>query len=319
MLSEAQSSMKFKEKITPITAGPLRASRIDILQVNLGYRCNMACKHCHVGAGPQRTEAMDRETAGKVIGVLGGQDIRTLDITGGAPELNPHFRSLVTEARRLGCHVIVRSNLSVFFEAGMEDLPGFFRGMGVEVIASLPYYMEANVDRVRGAGAFQKSIKALQELTRLGYGSDPTGLRLNLVYNPQGAYLSPPQETLEEQYRNELSQKFGISFNRLYAFTNMPLGRFRNFLVRTDHLERYMERLVAAFNPEVLSGVMCRHLVNVSWDGTLYDCDFNQALGLPITEEDHRTIGEFDASRLSKREIAVGDHCFACTAGQGST
>ena len=287
-----------------------------MLQVNLGYRCNMSCKHCHIDAGPGRTESMEEDTAGAVLSVLENTDIKVLDLTGGAPELNPHFRYLVAGAHGMGRHVIVRTNLTIFFEPDMEGLPEFFRDNDVEVIASLPYYIEETVDRVRGKGAFEKSIRALRRLNELGYGSS---MKLSLVYNPPGAYLPAAQAELEEEYKRELKKRFDLTFSGLYTFTNMPLGRFREFLVRSGQLEKYMERLVASFNPATLEGVMCRKILSVGWDGKLYDCDFNQAIGLRVNSGCPQHISGFDYGMLSKRQIEVEEHCFGCTAGRGST
>jgi len=242
-----------------------------------------------------------------------------LDITGGAPELNPYFKYLVEEARTIGRRVIVRTNLTVFFEAGMEDLPEFYSENAVEVIASLPHYVESAADRVRGNSAFRKSIKALERLNRLGYGTGSNNGKLNLVYNPPGAFLAPSQKTLEEDYRRELQGKFGISFDNLFVFVNMPIGRFREYLVRTNNLEKYQKQLISAFNPETLDGLMCRYLISVRWDGMLYDCDFNQILGLTLDSKCPQYIGDFNHSQLSRRKIAANDHCYGCTAGQGST
>jgi radical SAM/Cys-rich protein len=311
--------MRFEEKILTAKSEPLKAQTIDILQVNVGYKCNMTCKHCHVQAGNNRNEIMSRENIEAVLRVLKENDIKTLDITGGAPELNPHFTYLVEEAKKTNRHVIARSNLTIFFEPGMEYLPEFYRDNAVEIVASLPYYIESDVDRVRGNGTFQKSIKALQRLNSLGYGNDSTGLKLNLVYNPPGAFLPPEQGTLEEEYKRELDKRFGIHFNSLYTFTNMPIGRFRDYLVRSKNLEKYMQRLKAAFNPETLGSLMCRYLISVGWDGTVYDCDFNQVLGLSVYNDCPQHIRDFDYSRLCGRKIIVDDHCFGCTAGQGST
>ncbi len=311
--------MKFREKIKNEQSHPLRASCINVLQVNLGYRCNMTCKHCHVQAGPLRNEAMNEETAGDVIRVLRKYDIKTLDITGGAPEVNPNFKHIVQEAKKAGRHVIVRTNLTIFFEDSMEDLPEFYRENKVELIASLPYYLEDNVDRVRGKGSFQKSIKALRILNELGYGRDSEELKVNLVYNPQGAFLSSSQTALEEEFKKELSSRYNICFNKLYAFANMPVGRFRDFLLRTNNLEKYMGKLRSACNPENLENVMCRSIISVGWDGRLYDCDFNQMTGLSVLEGYPRHIKDFDFSLLSEREIAVDEHCYCCIAGQGST
>jgi radical SAM/Cys-rich protein len=310
--------MKFEEKIASVGSGPLRSSGIGILQVSLGYRCNMSCKHCHVEAGPGREEEMDRGTVEAVLRVLRENNIGTLDITGGAPELNPHFRYLVEEAKAAGRHVIVRTNLTIFFESGMGDLPEFYGRNDVEVIASLPSYTEGDVDRVRGRGTFQKSITGLRRLNSIGYADGVSGKKLNLVYNPPGAFLAPSQQSMEDDCRREMGKRFGVSFNHFYTFTNMPIGRFRNFLVKTGTLEKYMERLKGSFNTETLDGIMCRHLISVRWDGELFDCDFNQVLGLPLLDPPRHIIG-FDYPTLKGKRIAVGEHCYGCTAGHGST
>lgn len=310
--------MTFAEKISALRHGPLSAAAVEILQINLGYRCNMACKHCHIDAGPGRSEMMSRETIEMVLEALRDHRIGTVDITGGAPELNPYFSRLVSESSRMGRHVIMRTNLTIFFEEGMEYLPAFYRDHSVELIASFPYYTEREVDKVRGRGTFGKSILALQRLNAMGYGDGLSGRRLNLVYNPPGAFLSPPQKTLEEDFKTELKRGYGIYFDGLYTFTNAAIGRFRDFLVRSGNLERYMEKLACAFNPQTLDGLMCRRLISVDWNGTMYDCDFNQVLGIHLQEvPDH--ISDFDYDALSRRTISVADHCYACTAGQGST
>jgi radical SAM/Cys-rich protein len=262
---------------------------------------------------------MGKETAEAILRVLSNGDIGILDITGGAPELNPHFRDLVTTARKMGIRVFARTNLTVFFEEGMRDLPEFYRDNTVELIASLPCYSEQNVDSVRGKGAFRKSIDALRTLNRLGYGDGVSGLKLHLVYNPGGAFLAPSQKKLEEDYKKQLFSMFGISFDRLYTYANMPLGRFRDHLIRTNGLAPYMKKLEDAFNPSNLDGLMCRHLISVGWDGRLYDCDFNQILGLSVRAGFPQQIRDFDLSKLASREISVGDHCYCCAAGQGST
>jgi radical SAM/Cys-rich protein len=314
----AVSGGGFAARVLAARGASLRAEGVATLQVNLGARCNLACTHCHVSAGPGRTETMGAETAAAVLRALVAGGIPALDLTGGAPELNPHFRGLVAGARAAGRRVIVRSNLSVFSEPGMADLPEFLSGQGAEVIASLPCYLEENVDAVRGGGTYARCVEALRRLNALGYGL-PGGPALGLVYNPRGPSLPPSQGALEADYRRELRARFGVEFSRLYAFANMPLGRFREHLARTGGLEAYRERLAAAFNPAALAGLMCRSLVSVSWDGSLHDCDFNQALGLPLAKGLPRRIGEFDRAALSRREIAVGEHCFGCTAGQGSS
>ena len=298
---------------------PLRALRIDTLQVNVGKLCNQTCRHCHVDAGPTRTEMMTRATAELVVNVLRRYEIPTVDITGGAPELNPNFKYLVTESRTLGRHVIDRCNLTVFFVEGQEYLPEFLRDHQVEVTASLPCYLEKNVDTQRGKGVFSKSIEALRWLNRLGYGQPGTELKLNLVYNPLGPSLPPAQESLEQDYRQHLGEEYGVVFNRLYTLTNMPISRFLQDLNRHGNYERYMELLHEKFNPATVEGLMCRSLVSVGWEGTLYDCDFNQMLNMPVNHGVPSHIRDFDAFVLARREIRTGRHCFGCTAGSGSS
>jgi radical SAM/Cys-rich protein len=309
----------FKDKISETSPGSFKVLDLKVLQVNTGYRCNLSCKHCHVSGGPGRREIMNEKTAGQVIRALTENLFEVLDITGGAPELNPLLKTIIGEARQAGKHVIVRTNLTVFFEPGYESYPAWYREHDVELIASLPYYLEDGVDRVRGNGTYKKSMEAMKLLNGLGYGIDSTGPSLSLVYNPQGMFLAPAQCSIESEYRRELSDRFGVSFSRLYAFTNMPIGRFREYLVKTGNLDKYMDKLAAAFNPATLDGIMCRHIVSVGWDGALYDCDFNQMLGLATASGAPRHINDFDYAALSNRSIAVGDHCYGCTAGQGSS
>lgn len=310
---------KFEEKTKETLGGPLTAGDLQSLQVNVGYRCNMACRHCHLAAGPNRSEVMTKDTIDQVLTVLKKYDIRMLDITGGAPELNPHFTYFVTEAKKRGCHIVARSNLTVFFEKGYERLPEFYCEHDIEITASLPYYLNSSVDRVRGGGTFEKSIKAIRLLNSLGYG-DGSGLRkLNLVYNPSGTFLAPSQQCLEEEYRLQLGTHHNISFDRLFVFSNMPVGRFKDHLEETGSLEKYLKTLEKAYNPSALDGLMCRHLISVGWDGALYDCDFNQALGLHMYDPCPQQIRDFDIECLAGRYIHAGDHCYGCTAGQGST
>jgi radical SAM/Cys-rich protein len=294
--------------------------RIDVLQVNMGRYCNQACIHCHVESGPNRTETMSRDTVEGVLSFLAATKIPTIDITGGAPELNPNFDYLVESAVGLGRHVMDRCNLTVIFEPGKEYLPEFFRRHGVEVVCSLPCYSEENVDRQRGKGTFDLSIRALKILNELGYGRPQSGLVLNLVYNPVGPHLPPPQEKLEQDYRRELKERFGIDFNRLYCLTNMPITRYQTHLKLRGEYEKYMELLEQSFNPGTLEQVMCRSLVSVSWEGTIYDCDFNQMLDLPIRDRAGKPL---NISSLSSDQvlspITVGNHCYACTAGSGSS
>jgi radical SAM/Cys-rich protein len=311
--------MHFSDQINAIQSQPLRAVDVQTLQVNIGYRCNMTCTHCHVEAGPQRPESMSLDHVNAVLDVLRHYQIPALDITGGAPELNPHFRYLVEQAEPLVSRLIVRTNLTIFFERGMEEIPRFCAAHGVELVASLPCYMPENVDRVRGAGTFDKSIQALQGLNSLGYGKAGSGLTLSLMFNPQGIDLPPDEASLEQAFREELGSQFGIAFNRLYAITNSPLGRLKKQLRKTHDLEEYQDKLTASLNAATLGSVMCRHGVSVAPDGRLYDCDFNQMLKLPIVAGYPQTITDFDPATLSTREIVVGNHCFACTAAQGST
>ena len=301
---------------------PLKRDKLQTLQVNLGYRCNQQCLHCHVNAGPRRPETMSRETIEDILHFLRRQpEVRTLDLTGGAPELNPHFREFVECARRLGVHVLDRCNLTVIFEPGQETLPEFLAEQGVEIIASLPCYLSDNVDRQRGKGVFDKSISALRRLNDLGYGQAGSGLVLNLVYNPQGPALPPPQPQLEQNYRRFLSERFAITFNRLYTLTNMPIQRFGSMLISKGQFNAYMALLRTSFARENLAHVMCRTLLSVDWQGYLYDCDFNQMLGLPLR---HRAkarthISEICGESLQGKYIVVRDHCYGCTAGQGSS
>ncbi|MDQ3255359.1 MAG: arsenosugar biosynthesis radical SAM protein ArsS [Acidobacteriota bacterium] len=297
----------------------LRAATIDTLQVNVGKLCNQACQHCHVDASPARTEVMTREIAGQVIAALRRFRTPTLDITGGAPELNPSFRYLVREARALGTHVMVRHNLTVMFEPEQDDLPEFFRRHGVEIVSSLPYFLEQQTDAQRGRGVFEKSIEALHRLNAVGYGIEGSNLTLNLVYNPVGAFLPPPQSSIEQDFRRELQQRHAIAFNHLYTITNMPIKRFLDYLRRSGNEERYMRKLIAAFNPATVEDLMCRTLVSVDWTGRLYDCDFNQMLELPVAPKLPQQIADFDPVKFAARRIMTGSHCFGCTAGAGSS
>ncbi|MCL4129245.1 UNVERIFIED_CONTAM: hypothetical protein GTU68_032719 [Idotea baltica] len=279
----------------------------------------MTCSHCHVDAGPDRREIMSRSTADAVLDVLReNKEIRTLDLTGGAPEMNPHFRSIVQEAKSLGRHVIDRCNLTILLAKGFEYLPEFLAENKVEIVASLPCYIEENTDAQRGDGAYSKSIEALLRLNELGYGDSFGERMLTLVYNPVGPNLPPDQAKLETDYRRELASRFGIKFNRLYTITNMPVSRYLDYLIRTGDYEAYMQKLVDAFNPGAIQGLMCRNTLSVGWDGKLFDCDFNQMLELDTQSSCPSTIQEFDYGKLAHREIILGQHCFGCTAGAGS-
>ncbi len=302
-------------EVTDFPAIARRATRI--LQVNLGYRCNQRCLHCHVNAGPTRTEMMDADNLALIPRVLAARGIDTLDLTGGAPELHPGFRDLVRQARSLGVKVIDRCNLTILFEPGQEGLAEFLAAEGVEVVASLPCHSAANVDRQRGAGVFEKSIRALQKLNALGYGHDGSGLALNLVYNPQGASLPPAQARLEADYKRELSEQFGVRFNTLFALANMPINRFGSTLVSQGQFAGYLRLLKDNYQSANLDHVMCRDLISVDWRGHLYDCDFNQQLGLPAADSGH--VRDLLVADVAGTPIRVADHCYGCTAGQGSS
>jgi radical SAM/Cys-rich protein len=317
-LLEQGDHASFPGKLEECGHWPLRASGIDVLQVNVGKLCNQTCEHCHVDAGPDRREVMTRETMQLCLEVLARTDIPTLDVTGGAPEMNPHFRWLVTEARKLNRTVIDRCNLTILLAPGFTDLPEFLAGHHVEVVASLPCYLEENTDRQRGTGVFAKSIEALRHLNALGYGQSDTGLTLTLVYNPVGPALPPSEAKLEAAYRRELSGRYGVVFNRLFTITNMPISRFLADLYQAGKYDDYMQTLIRAFNPAAVEGLMCRTTLSVDWQGTLYDCDFNQMLALPVARSVPRHIRDFDEQLLAGRDIVTGRHCFGCTAGSGS-
>jgi radical SAM/Cys-rich protein len=297
---------------------PLEATAVEVLQVNVGRLCNQTCRHCHVDAGPDRREVMSRETMRLCLDVLEKAAIPTLDVTGGAPEMNPHFRWLVEQATALGRHVIDRCNLTILLAPHQENLPRFLAEHRVEVVASLPCYQPANTDRQRGDGVFARSIEALRRLNAEGYGRAGSGLTLTLVYNPVGPALPPPQAGLEEAYRRELRAGHGVEFTRLFTITNMPIGRFLDDLLESGRYEDYVRKLSAAYNPAAAAGVMCRTTLSVGWDGTLYDCDFNQMLGLGLAAGLPRHVGDLAAADLGRRRIVTGRHCFGCTAGAGS-
>lgn len=300
---------------------PIVRGQVRTLQVNLGYRCNQSCQHCHVNAGPNRTEEMNAQTVDQVVAFLeANPGVASLDLTGGAPELNPHFRRLVGAVTDLGRHVIDRCNLTILSEPGYEWLPEFLAQHGVEVVASLPCYLEDNVDRQRGRGSFSASIEGLRTLNRFGYAAPSGDLALSLVYNPQGAVLPPPQARLEAEYRLHLRDRYGIEFTRLVALANMPIQRFGSMLISKREFASYMQTLKSAHRHSNLNGVMCRELLSVDWQGYLYDCDFNQQLGLPLGGRSNNFhLSEVTASLLAGKSICVADHCYACTAGQGSS
>jgi radical SAM/Cys-rich protein len=318
-MPQAQRVPAFEEKMAGAGLTPLRATGISVLQINVGKLCNQTCAHCHVDAGPDRREIMSRETAELCIRALQQTDIPTVDITGGAPELAPVFRYLVQESRKLGRQVMDRCNLTVLLLPSQADLAEFLAQHGVEVVASLPYYRASQTDRQRGDGVFDKSIAALRKLNALGYGQPGSGLNLSLVYNPVGAFLPPRQQEMEAQFRRALEREHGVAFNTLYTITNMPISRFLEFLLESGNYQSYMERLVNAFNPAAAAQVMCRTTLSVGWEGTLYDCDFNQMLEVPVDHGAPRHIRDFDAALLGRRHIVTANHCYGCTAGSGSS
>ncbi|HEC28965.1 MAG TPA: radical SAM/Cys-rich domain protein [Gammaproteobacteria bacterium] len=299
----------------------IRRDRLETVQVNMGYLCNQQCLHCHVNAGPNRKEIMDEDTIRDVLEFIKHSGARSLDLTGGAPELNPHFRLMVKAAGEAGCHVIDRCNLTILAEPGQQELGSFLAENRVEIVASMPCYLEKNVDAQRGKGVFVSSIRALKQLNGLGYGQPGTGLILNLVYNPQGARLPPPQESLEQDYRKNLGDQFGIAFSNLFTLTNMPIKRFGSTLVSHGQFDSYVDLLKQNSVKQNITSVMCRTLVSIDWQGYVYDCDFNQMLEIPLAD---RSAGKVHISRLNAEQlpgksIAVADHCYACTAGQGSS
>ena len=298
---------------------PLTATGIEVLQINFGRLCNQACRHCHVEAGPTRTEIIGREVLESCLDILWKNEIPTVDITGGTPEMNRHFVWFVKEARDLNRHVMVRCNLTILLEPEHDKLPQFYAAQKVEIIGSLPYYSERFVDSQRGKGTFNKSIKALQILNEFGYGDENTGLVLNLVYNPAGAFLPPSEAAIEADFKRELFHRYGIQFNHLFTITNMPIGRFHDLLVKTGNYESYMQRLISAYNPIAAAGVMCRYTLSVGWNGSLYDCDFNQMLELNCDHGAPDHINSFSFGMLEMRRIVTGLHCYGCTAGAGSS
>lgn len=310
---------EFGELLERLELWPLRSTSIDVLQINVGKLCNQTCRHCHVDAGPDRTEVMTRRTAEACVEALRRFDIPGVDITGGAPELNPNFRWLVEQCASLGRHVTDRCNLTILETGPHRDLPEFMARHRVELICSLPHYEQPCTDVQRGDGVFDKSIRALRRLNELGYGDGESGLRLVLVTNPIGAVLPAAQACLEQEWKRELKRLHGVSFDALYTITNMPISRHLEWLVESDELESYMALLVESFNPQAAYGLMCRNTISVGWDGRLYDCDFNQMLDIPVSERAPRHIADFDLAALETRTIKTARHCFGCTAGTGSS
>ncbi|MFN3940083.1 MAG: arsenosugar biosynthesis radical SAM (seleno)protein ArsS [Chitinophagales bacterium] len=310
----------FEDKLHAHNLYPLQPTTTEIFQVNVGYMCNQTCAHCHVDAGPDRKEIMTRATMQQCLDALAKTNIPTVDLTGGAPEMNPDFRWFVEEITKLQRRVMVRCNLTIILaNKKYNDLPEFFKKHQVEVISSLPYYNKSRTDSQRGDGVFELSIRALQMLNAVGYGKQDSGLILNLVYNPSGAFLPTAQSGLEQQFKKELKKNFDIDFNHLFAITNMPISRFLDYLIESGNYESYMEKLVNAFNPVAASNVMCRNTVSIGWDGTIYDCDFNQMLGLKVNSGAPQHISEWDMDGLNTRSIRFNQHCYGCTAGSGSS
>jgi len=309
----------FERSLKESNLFPLLSEGVEVFQMNMGRVCNLSCRHCHVGAGPGRTESMPPRIVDECLRVIERQGYPTLDITGGAPEMNKEYRRLVETAGSSGVSVKTRTNLTILMEEGYTDLSEFFARNRVEVVASLPYFSSETTDRQRGAGVFNASIEALRALNSVGYGVEGSGLKLFLVYNPCGAFLPPSQRAIEADFRRELKKKYGVSFTGLFTITNMPVGRFLDFLNLSGNFVSYMERLKSSYNPEAAANVMCRNTISVAWDGSLYYCDFNQMLGLKCASGVPDHIRDFDHERLSVRRIVTGLHCYGCTAGAGSS
>ncbi|MBW1755852.1 MAG: arsenosugar biosynthesis radical SAM protein ArsS [Deltaproteobacteria bacterium] len=318
-LGELRMGKDFQQALASEGLWPLQPTSIEVLQINVGKLCNQTCRHCHVDAGPDRTEVMSRETAEECVAALRRNAIPSVDITGGAPELNPNFRWLVEQCASLGRHVINRCNLTILETGPHRDLPEFFAKHRVELVCSLPHYQPTCTDVQRGDGVFEKSIRVLRRLNELGYGDGRSGLRLVLVTNPVGAVLPAPQTSLETEWKRELKRLHDVSFDALYTITNMPISRYLDWLLETGNLEGYMRRLVESFNPQAAHGVMCRNTISVGWDGRLYDCDFNQMLDIAVSDDAVGHVRDFDLAALQARTIQTNRHCFGCTAGTGSS
>jgi len=319
VLARVPLARSFRAALESSGLYPLRATGIEIFQVNVGRKCNQTCRHCHVDAGPERTEMMPDAVLDRCLEIIESTSIPTVDVTGGAPELHPRWRELVTRARAAGREVIDRCNLTITLLPNYAYLPGFMAEHGVHVIASLPHFRQKGTDTQRGDGVFEESIEALRRFNALGYGKPGSGLVLDLVTNPVGTFLPGNQASLEADWRRQLMRLYGVEFNALYTITNMPISRFLEFLEETGQTREYLERLASAYNPAAAAGVMCRTTLSVAWDGTLHDCDFNQMLDLPVAREVPRTVFDFDLGALAQREIVLGPHCFGCTAGAGSS
>jgi radical SAM/Cys-rich protein len=318
---ESSTQVHFAEKLKAQNLFPLSVIPLEIFQINVGKMCNQVCKHCHVDAGPDRKEIMTRETMQLCLNAIEKSGAHTVDLTGGAPEMNPDFRWFVEEISKLGKKIIVRCNLTIIVaNKKHNDLPDFFKLHKIEVVSSLPYFSSVKTDSQRGNGVFDKSIQALKMLNEVGYGKDDSGLILNLVYNPAGAFLPGDQAALEREFKNKLKTNFEVEFNNLFAITNLPISRFLEYLVRSENYDTYMEKLIGAYNPIAAENVMCRNTISVSWDGYLYDCDFNQMLELHVeTPKSNQHLSDFNLDILNRRAVKIGQHCYGCTAGAGSS
>lgn len=322
LLESPDFGVSFAQKLEETDLFPLKPLQIETMQINMGKMCNQVCKHCHVDAGPDRKEIMNRDIMEQCLAVIEKNQIKSVDLTGGAPEMNPEFRWLVSSIRKISSeiNIIVRCNLTIILaNPKYHDLPGFFKTNQIEVISSLPYFSAAKTDSQRGDGVFEKSIKALRMLNEIGYGMKNCGLVLNLVYNPSGAFLPAAQAGLESEFKKKLESNFGVSFNSLFTITNIPISRFLEYLIRSGNYEGYMEKLIDSYNPAAAANVMCRTTISVGWDGYLYDCDFNQMLDLKVETPQSQHISDWNQRTLKNRNIVVNQHCFGCTAGAGSS
>jgi radical SAM/Cys-rich protein len=310
----------FRENMSEVNLFPLKATQLDVFQINVGKMCNQVCDHCHVDAGPDRKEIMTRETMELCLEAIDQTNCHTVDLTGGAPEMNPDFRWFVEQLSAKGKKIIVRCNLTIIVaNKKYHDLPEFYKLHNIELASSLPYFSSAKTDAQRGEGVFDKSIRALKMLNDVGYGKEGSGLVLNLVYNPSGAFLPPDQHSLETQFKNKLRQGWEIEFNELFAITNLPISRYLSYLVASNNYEKYMEKLVNAFNPMAAADVMCRNTISIGWDGNMYDCDFNQMLDLKVSTRNSKHLSEFNLEQLEGRNVILNEHCYGCTAGSGSS
>jgi radical SAM/Cys-rich protein len=318
-LASLEQKAHFQHKLKESSHFPLKSRKIEILQINVGRLCNLQCKHCHVEASPMREESMDRPVFEKCLDILHHSDIATIDITGGAPEMNPHLEWFIKEVARLERRLIVRSNMVILTSPAYRHFIDIYAQNNVEVVGSMPHFSPDGTDKQRGDGVFDKIIRVIKELNKRGYGQENSPLQLDLVHNPVGAFLPASQSDLEHEYKRKLKDEYGVKFNKLFTITNMPIGRYLEYLLKSDNFEDYMETLVNAYNPAAVENVMCRSTISVAWDGTLFDCDFNQMLKLPVNHGSPTHINQFDLEQLDSRQIVIANHCFGCTAGSGSS